>query len=99
MQVSVRKPQYDDEFSRLISRAHKKGCSISIHVEGENLDLQATVKASGRVVGRFTFVLDEDNYILEKRHIIEKEFQPLEFAVSELATFCKRRKILAICSA
>jgi len=91
MQISVTKPDFTADFKARIARANAKGCTAKIVVDDTSVFVQ--VMASGRLVGKFVFEKDEDNCILQKFHIIEREFCPLEFTIATLAKALKRKKI------
>jgi hypothetical protein len=95
MQISVKNPEFTEEFLILANKGDRKGCGIAVFFDEESVGV--IVSASGRVVGRFEFVRDENSLILDRQHIVEREFYPLEFAIQEMVRACKRKKILAIC--
>lgn len=95
MQILVSKPNFDQEFLKRVGRARSKGSSVSINLDENNLSV--FVIASGRTLGKFSFSIEEENCILFKRAIIEREYCPFEFTVYSLVKYLKRKKIKYIC--
>ena len=94
MQLLLRNPNYDADFVNKIIISHKKGCRAEVQIEDEFLIVQ--VESNNRLIGRFHFVKDDDQYILERKRIVEGEFYPFEFAVEFLVKYGNKRKITAI---
>ena len=92
MEILISKPNYSDEFLFKTATAKNKGVEISI-LPVEDGALFVLAQASGRTVGRFTFNKIGNVYLLEKKHVIEREFYPFELAIMRLVTHLKRKKI------
>jgi hypothetical protein len=90
MQVSIARPNLSSEFVDRVHRAKSKGVSVDIVNNEDSISLTAT--ASKRVIGRFSFLIDDENCILEKKHIIEREFYPFEASIDHLIKNLKRKK-------
>ena len=95
MQISTKKPAFDDEFISRVNKSELKGSVAQISFDDTHV--LVTVIASVRPVGRFSFIIDDAVYLLEKSHIIEREFYPFELAVYELVKVAKKKKVFAIC--
>ena len=91
MFVTTFKPEFDDIIKDKIKVASLKRCETAI--TKVNDFLYVSVYASSRPVGRFVFELEDENAILIKRFIIEREFYPLEFCLSELTKYLRKKKI------
>lgn len=91
MQILVEKPELDGGFLQKIAKAKIKEIKADVTIEGSEINIQ--IKSSNRTVGRFTFLRDDDSYILEARHVIERENYPFEFAISELLRVARKKKI------
>lgn len=91
MQISVSKPNFNDDFKARIHRAIAKGCvSELVNSDGQ---VFIYVKASDRPVGVFIFEKQDDTCNLIKKQVTEREFCPFEFAVARLVKNLKKTKI------
>ena len=94
MELKVIKTKLPEGFKENVKIAQKKGVSALLNdVKGYIL---ISVYANNRPVGRFMFEVQYDKCIIKKFHIIENEFYPLEIALTELLTYCKKHKIKTI---
>lgn len=91
MQLNVNKPNFDNNFKARIARAIGKGSSLEISSDGDFINI--IVNANNRVVGKFTFNKGEEESILIKKFVIEREFYPFEFAISRLVKYLKKKKV------
>lgn len=91
MQVSVTKPTFEYEFKVKIAKAKAK----KVHSQITEVEDRAyiSVYSQNRPVGRFTFIKEDTIATIEKSHVIERDYYPLEFCISELVKYYKRKKI------
>lgn len=91
MQIAVNKPDFDQDFLKRVARARSKGCFVTTDLQDNNLSV--FVIANSRTIGKFSFALEEENCILFKKAIIEREYCPFEYTIFNLVKYLKRKKI------
>lgn len=95
MELSLKKTYIPIEIKEGSRIANRRKCRSDIQLT-EN-EVLVTVFASGRKVGFFTFERDDGRCTLKTKSVIERDFYPFEFAITELIKPLKRRKSLSIC--
>ena len=101
------KPNFSENFKKGLALA--KGRRLTSQIDQALDNVFVTVYSMTRPVGRFVFEKistknegtdvkekPELHYWLRKSHIIERDYNPLEFAVAELVRYGKSRKIKSI---
>ena len=91
MQITVRKPNYPPAFKAAIDHSYRK--SVTHQLDNLNDRIYITVYSQKRPVGRFTYVVQEDKCVLEKRFVIERDYCPFEYSIATLVKYFKRKKI------
>lgn len=91
MKIKVAKPSYSPEFKQAIS--HARGKRVYTEIIDDEKSTSVIVKSGNRKIGTFYFEKDGDILILSKKHIIEREYNPLEFAINDLTFYFKKKKI------
>jgi len=91
MQITVSNPKYSNDFKEAVARGKRKNCTTEIDDAKEQTIVY--VRNANRVVGKLYFEKDDNKAILLKRYIIEKDYRPLEFGLSAVVKFYKKKKI------
>lgn len=94
MQINVSSPDFSEDFLDKVKRGKNKGAEGDVVVHGNSLIV--VVEGGGRHkrnIGNYVFDKDEDNnYVMVKRHTIEKDYFPFEAAIYRLVRYLKRKK-------
>lgn len=91
MQVSVAKPQYEDDFKAKIAKAIAKQLTSEFTEVEERFFV--SIYSQGRPVGRYSFIKEDSIATIEKNWTIERDYFPFEFCISEVVKYLKRKKI------
>lgn len=94
MELKVVKTKFPDGFKENVKKAVAKEVTSLLDVVKQYIFI--SVYVSKRPVGHFMFEVQYDKCVMKQSHIIENEFYPLEVALTELLTYCKKHKIKTI---
>lgn len=92
MNISIGKPNFADDFKDKIQKSTAKAVYSSM-TELDDKNVLLKVYSQGRTVGVFKFNKDDTLLTLKKKHIIEKDYFPFEYCISEVVRYFKRKKI------
>lgn len=103
MEVKVAKATFSKDFLVRLQKGVAKGAYAEVTTSGGKILVTALVKSrlgqaspNFRVLGRYKFYIEDDSYVLQHSHTIEKDYYPWEIALTKLLKYSKTNKVKTV---